>query len=214
MKNKILITLGVFLASLVIISQFNCDNENWIFLRASKDYFALQSGNTWQYEIGGVVKIVKVEHDTVINNISTRIVTIDFQNQYWQKNQSNIKKLSLRQVNYNGNDYTIEQAWLTQYQLPFILGNSWSDTFADTVDLFGDTYYIRETITRQITAIEDVNVPAGSFFETYRIDFIETCQINDSLEYYSGSEWFAPGVGLIKRTANQTQQVLTEYTIK
>jgi hypothetical protein len=214
MKNKTLIILSVLCVSVAILFNLNCNNENWVLFRASQDYFPLANGNTWHYQTDNTATVIEVNNDTIINNIKATIVTRNFENQYWLKNQGEVKKLTLRTVNYGGNDYTIQASWLLQYRLPFIIGSTWSDVFTDTADVLGDIYYIKETIARQITAIEHITVPAGSFFETYRIDFVETCQINDSLESYTGSEWFAPGVGLVKRIANNIEQVLTDYLIE
>lgn len=197
----------------MIVTTISCNNENWILFRASSDYFPLQKGNKWYYQTSGMTKIIEVKNDTVINNTSAIIITNNFQNEYWQKKQGDVKKLSLRQINYGGNDYILQQSWLLQYQLPFIIGSTWSDVFSDTVAIFGDSYYIKEMVTRKVVAIEDVDIPAGSFFHTYRIDFAETFSLNDSIAEYLGSEWFAPEVGLIKRITDNNEQVLIEYLI-
>lgn len=198
----------------LILTTFTCHNDNWVLLRASSDYFPIHNGNYWKYQYQNTLIVVEVKNDTVINNTLAKIITRNFENEYWLQNDNELKKLELRYVNYGGIDYPIQNVFLLQYKFPFILGSSWSTTFNDTVNVLGENYVIKQTIARQVVAIEDINVPAGSFFQTYKIDFIESFMLNDSTEYYAGSEWYAPDVGLVKRVINHNEQVLIEYSLQ
>lgn len=192
----------------------SCNNNDWILYRAGNDYFPLKKGNWWQYETNGIFEMVEVKGDTIVYDRPCVHLLRNFADEYWVKDNGDVKKLELRTVNYNGTDYLIQKAWLLQYRLPFVLGSFWSEAFADTVVVLGDTHRIKQTITRQVFEITDITVPAGTFLQTYKIEYTETFILNDSTEYYSGYEWFAPGVGLIKKISNNIEKILNDYSVK
>lgn len=191
----------------------NCGND-WLLYRASNDYFPLKTGNTWVYNKDGIITTLEVLTDTTAYGLSCSHLTRNFSDEYWSKSNGEVKKLFLRTINYSGTDYILQQSWLLEYQLPFVLGNLWSETYNDTVIILGDTFKIYQQIWRKVMEITDISVPAGSFFQTYKIEFSETFSLNDSTEQYIGFEWFAPGVGLIKRITNNVEEVLIDYSVK
>jgi len=210
MRNKFnwLVIFPIFV--LLIVS---C-NDDWLLYRAGNDYFPLKNGTWWKYESDGVITNIEIQTDTVINNQPCSHWITNFADEYWSKDNGNIKKIILKTVNYNGTDYVLQQNWLLEYEIPFILGNYWTDTFNDTIVILGDTYRIYHTIWRNVVDIADTSVPAGTFFQTYKLEFSETFMLNDSTEQYSGYEWFAPGIGLIKRIINNSDEVLIDYLVK
>ena len=192
----------------------SCDNQDWVLYRTSQDYLPFKNGNWWSYQSQDVTELIQVTTDTVVNNQPAIHQLNNFADEYWFKNNGEYRKLIVRTVNYNGDDYTIQNAWLLQYKTPFVLGNSWSDIFTDTVYVLGDTYRLKHIITRQVVEINDINTPAGTFFQTYKIIFSETFVLNDSTEYYAGYECFAPNVGLVKKVSNNIESVLIDYLVK
>jgi len=197
-----------------LLSVFSCDNKDWILFRASNNYFPLVVGDRWTYDNGGVTEVVKVISDTNAYGIACSYLTRDFADEFWVKDNSVVKKLELRNVNFGGTDYPIQQAWAVQFHLPFVLGNYWSNTYNDTALVLGDTYYVSQTITRKVVATEDINVAAGSFIQTYKLEYMESVAINDSIEEYSGFEWYSPGLGLVKSIINNKTKELLDYLIK
>jgi len=211
MKNKIIYFTPIVFALLVSIS---CHNQDWILYRASSDYFPLRNGDWWKYETQNITKLVEVQGDTFVNNQPCIHLFNAYEDEYWTDDNGNMRKLNLRTVNYGGTDYVLENEWLLQYKLPFVLGSLWSDVFTDTVVILGDSYRLKHNIIRKVVQIEDLNIPAGTFFQAYKIEYNETFTFNDSIENYSGFEWFAPGVGLIKKVINNSETILTDYSVK
>ncbi|MCX7785467.1 MAG: hypothetical protein N2201_04480 [candidate division WOR-3 bacterium] len=165
----------------------------------------------WKYTKGNIVELVEIKGETIAYGNSVWHLLRNGESEYWTKNGSEVKRLIIRKVNYGGVDYILQQSWLLEYKLPFVLGNSWSDVFADTVIILGDTFRIRQTISRKVWEISDVTVPAGTFGQVYKIEFHSTFTLNNYQEHYFGYEWFAPGVGLIKRVYADTTSSLIEY---
>lgn len=207
-------TIITFFIALLFILVLSCNNSDWILYRAGSDYFPLKSSNWWKYESEGITELVEVKGDTIAYDRSCIHLLRNFTDEYWIKDNSEVKKLILRTINLGGTDFLLQQSWLLQHRLPFMLGSLWSEVFTDTVIILGDSFHLNQTMWRKVIAVENINVPAGTFFQTYKIEFSETFTLNDSIEQYSGYEWFAPGVGLIKRIANNIEQVLIDYSVK
>jgi hypothetical protein len=210
MKNKFywLICLSVFL--LLII---NC-SDDWLLYRTSSDYFPLKTGDEWVYEKNGTITTIETLTDTTAYGLACSHLIRNFGDEYWSKENGDVKKLIFRTVDYGGTDYVLQQSWLLEYRLPFVIGNYWSETFNDTVVILGDTFRLHQTMWRKVVQIADLSVPAGSFYQTYKLEYSETFSLNDSTEEYSGFEWFAPGIGLIKRVINNSDEVLIDYSVK
>jgi hypothetical protein len=189
-------------------------NDDWLLYRAGNDYFPLKNGSRWEYAKNGTITAVEVLTDTTAYGQSSSHLIRNFADEYWLKDNGDVKNLILRTVNYGGTDYTLQENWLLEYRLPFVVGNYWSDVFTDTVVILGDTFRLHQMIWRKVVEIADLSVPAGSFFQTYKLEFSETFMLNDSTEQYSGYEWFAPGIGLIKRIINNSEEVLIDYSVK
>ncbi len=210
LNTNITVYLIIFLSVIIL----TCNNNDWILYRAGNDYFPLKNGYWLQYETNGIFETVEVKGDTVAYDRACVHLLRNFADEYWVKDNSDIKKLEIRTVNYNGTEYIIQKEWLLQYRLPFVLGSFWSEAFTDTVVVLGDTYHIKQTITRWVVEITDLTVPAGTFLQTYKIEYYEIFILNDSVENYSGYEWFAPNVGLIKKIINNTETHLINYSVK
>lgn len=198
-------------ASGLLLMLTSCDNNDWVLYRAGQEYFPLKKGYYWKYDKGNSLELVEVKGETIAFGRATWNLLRNGANEYWTKNGSEVKKLFTRKVNYNGVDYTLQQSWLLQYKIPFVVGNFWSDVFTDTVIILGDTFRIKQTVFRKIWGITDITVPAGTFFQVYKIEFLETFTLNDYHEQHLGYEWFAPGVGLIQQAYADTTEVLMEY---
>ncbi|MEO0091362.1 MAG: hypothetical protein ABIK61_01445 [candidate division WOR-3 bacterium] len=204
---KICIIFSYLIWALLI----TCNNSDWVLYRAGQDYFPLKGGNYWKYDKGNVVELVEVKGETIAYGNSVWHLLRNGASEYWTKNGKEVKQLIIRKINYGGTDYILQQSWLLEYKLPFVLGNFWSDVFTDTVIILGDTFRIKQTVFRKIWEVSDITVPAGTFTQVYKIEFYETFSLNNYYEQQFGYEWFAPGVGLIKRVYADTTESLIEY---
>lgn len=187
-------------------------NEDHIVLRASRDYFPLKVGNYWRYEdtLINSSRVVEVMGDSAVLGRRCIVVEDNFKEGYWIKSEGRIEKFVAKTITLYGEEDTLEQAYRLYYLVPFIVGNVWSNTFADTVVVLTDTIIFSHTINGRVAAIEDV----GNFSDTYKVELLETIIENDSTETIATTEWFAPGIGLVKRKQGGTEEVLVEYQLK
>lgn len=200
----------LILCSLLI---YVCNCNNWILYRAASEYFPLTVGNQWVYKKGDEFRFVEVCRETIIDGYSAFIIRNNFQDEFWKISEGRIEKLIQQYIIIAGNEYLLKRRWSLRYQIPLILGNQWSDYEQDSISLLGQNYHFEYVANWQVVGCEDVITPAGSFIESYKLDFWEEITINGEREIYQGSEWLAPNVGLVKRVINGQEELLIDYTI-
>ncbi|MEO0072080.1 MAG: hypothetical protein ABIK10_01385 [candidate division WOR-3 bacterium] len=198
---------------LCFLLMYACNCDNWILYRATSEYFPLSVGNRWVYKKGDELRFVEVCSETIIGGYSAFVIRNNFQDEFWKINEGRIEKLIQRYIIIAGNEYLLKRRWGIRYQIPLIWGNHWNDYERDSINVLGQNYSFEYVANWQIVGCEDVITPAGSFIESYRLDFFEEITINGEHEIYQGSEWLAPNVGLVKRVINGQEELLIDYTI-
>lgn len=196
----------------LVIIFFGCEN---IVSRMSKDYFPLKTTDKWEYEdTEGNLRVIEVTGDSVVKEFPCKIVLNNFKPEFWYKDEEKVKKFIVKTINIDGEDYTLEDEYRTYYLLPFIKNNIWEDSLKNIVEIYGDSITFTHKIEGEVLDIEDmVSVPAGDFYEVYKLTVKETFTLNDSTWGDTSYEWYAPGIGLIKRQ-NTTEEVLKKYSVR
>lgn len=208
-NRKLLVLVIIFLG---------CEN---IVYRMSKDYFPLKTTNRWEYEnTEGNLRVIEVTEDSVVGEFPCKIVLNNFKPEFWYKDEEKVKKFTVKTINIDGEDYTLEEEYRTYYLLPFIKDNTWGDSLKNTLEVYGDSIFFTHQIEGEVLDIEDmVSVPAGDFYEVYKLKIKETFTLNDSTWEDTSYEWYAPGIGLIKRRYGPElifakEEVLKKYSIR
>jgi len=198
--------LFVVAAALLLLS---CDT---LLFRAGQDYFPLVPGSEWRYAAGTDTVILSVDTEPAVaaGRSCTRLLR-DFAPEYWVKGSSEVLRLFTRtEVLPQGED-TIEHRFGLVYQLPFVEGTVWQETFRDTVVLLGtDTIFFSHSFSGRVAAIEDVAVPAGNYSDCYRLELSEEVVCRDTSRR-QWTEWLAPGIGVVKRRVGATEELLASY---
>jgi hypothetical protein len=74
-----------------------------------------------------------------------------------------------------------------------------------------DTVFLKDSVSGRVAAIEDIETPAGTFIQCYRVEThreVEAAEVSFTADY---SEWLAPGVGLVRRVTGTDTTDLTAY---
>lgn len=205
--------LGVCFVCALVLFLTGCKLNDGVLRRSAANYFPLDSGSEWRYDVGGTSSLVQVWGDSLVDNSPVTVVLRDYEEEYWLESQGDVSRFVDTVVNLGGTDYPLEQRFRRFYVLPFVLGNSWSDDFDTTAVIMGDTFRYRHDIDGKVAAIDTVTVPAGSFTDCYEVDLNELVAVNDSETNTSTREWYAPDVGLVKRIRGSSEELLTEDSI-
>jgi hypothetical protein len=197
-------SLFAILGSIFLFS--DCDVDNGILTRASSQYFPLTAGAQWTFiHPDGTTSEDSVAGDSEAFNNPCTVVEHDFEEQYLINSNGGLRRFVNYQLNIGGADYPLEQSYRLYYVLPFVSGNTWSEDFQDSVPVLGDTFEIQHSIAGRVNGdtTVTVQVPAGTFTECYEVDLNETIiagtAVNLDTTRVNTYEWFAPGVGAVKR---------------
>jgi hypothetical protein len=103
-----------------------------------------------------------------------------------------------------GEDIVLESRWRPRLERPLNLGNRWEDAFSNDVVHQGVTFSIESSLTGTVEEIETVLTPVDFFEECYRVDLdvrsritLPTGDVEE--ENVRLKEWYAPGIGMVKR---------------
>lgn len=188
-----------------------CSCDDWILFRSTQDYFPLKSGTLMKYEVGKDTIIFEVLGDSVVSELPCIVAIRDFNEEYWIKDKDRIRKfVEIESIRF-GEKFPIERRFRIYYELPLIIGNSWTNEFSDTIDILGDTIRFTHKIFGKVLGLDKLSTPAGDFFEVYHLEIIEEFKQNNSKTTLRRDEWFAPGVGLVKRITSNSQEILVEF---
>jgi hypothetical protein len=199
-------------ALLVAIGLLLSGCSDMLLHRSSLDYFPLIRGSEWKYVVGNdTAYYVEVLGDTSVGNITSTAVSVNFLPEFWLKEPTRISRFFFRDTLIGSYPDVLEERYGLVYLLPFVSGNSWQDSFSQT--LYGlDTFDYHRRLEALVSGPEDVSVPAGTFSDCYRIEFTEEIGGADTATL-SSTEWLAPGVGLVKKVVGAEERVLADYRI-
>ncbi len=187
--------------------------SDMVLYRAGQDYFPLVPGSYWAYEQGGFAGYDSVARDSVVLGRSAVMVLRDFAPEFWLRAPTELRRYIRRTVTLGGREHVIDERWGLEYRLPLVVGAGWAESFSDTVVVLGnDSIAVRDSVAARVTAVEDIETAAGSFFDCYRVEFYREFFATDTVvEQYT--EWLAPGVGVVRRTGAAADRVLTGFRI-
>ena len=209
-------TIPILLSSIFfVLLILNC-NQDKTLLRATSDYFPLQTGIVWYYLNGNETTKVEVVGDTSALGQFCYVINRNLADEYWLKDKTAIRKLVQLVTANSGFTDTLEQRFRQYFQLPFISGNSWTEDFSDTITLHsGDQISFKHRITGNILGLEDSLItPAGKFSDVYKLMLVDTVQCNDSLSTKISYYWLAPDFGIVKQrfeAEDTIEQVLISF---
>lgn len=186
----------------------------------ANDFYPLRSDKTWHYSItsGDVDSEYSITFKDITDSSFMSVQTfpgmtneVEWQcdaNGMLSSSYSNMSFASTSDVSYD----TLEVSGVAL--LPddqWEIGSSWSMTYKVQVTInSGGTEIQAEgqiDINREIAAIEEISVPAGTYSNAYRVDSIGTMDItlmgsqtSTPLVY---SDWYVRDVGLVKSSSNE-----------
>ena len=196
--------------SLWLLSAPGCSDMT--FYRAKSDYFPLVPGSRWTYDAAGYTAIDSVVGDSSVAGRACVIVLRDYAPEYWTKQVMAVRQFVHLSANRGGQEYVLEERYGLVYALPLVEGATWDESFRDTVVLMGtDTVFLKDSVSGRVAAVEDVETPAGTFIQCYRVEThreVEAAEVSFTADY---SEWLAPGVGLVRRVTGTDTTRLTDY---
>ncbi|MGQ9707559.1 MAG: TapB family protein [bacterium] len=194
---------------LVIVLGLAC--QDMLLYRSGANYFPIFPGGQWRYLLDTDTIIVEVDtRDTTIASKSCVRIYRNFAPEYYIASPNEIWKLVVSTMPRPGGEDTVEFRFGLRYRLPFVLGDRFQDHF-DTILIRGpDTVQFVHTFEVRVSGVDSVRVPAGAFFDCYRLEFTELV-VKPETVLTQWVEWLAPGVGVVQCQRGNEKEVLIEY---
>lgn len=168
--------------------------------RLTLDYFPLEATNEWIY-VGnsGDTVSAKVINDTIFDSDSVWIYEFLGELQLLNKLPETIFKRYVTTVFRYGQEVTVEDRFGLFMEIPPVTGNTWAETFTNTVVLGSDSISLRRNISGRADYIGQFSVENTNYDEVYRVSVYNTWELIsmegtevgfDSLAFY-----LAPNIG-------------------
>lgn len=183
----------------------------------ANEFFPLRSDKVWEYTItyGDVVDPYSITFKDITSVSFTTLQTFEeLTNEVgWECGENGMFSSTYANINYSGADVTYNTLEVEGVALPpedeWKVGTSWGITYKVAMIINSGGVEVEaegEIITSsQITAVETITVPAGTYDEAYRVDTsgemiidLMGTQTSSPLNY---SDWYVRGVGLVKSSS-------------
>lgn len=187
--------------------------DNHIVQRAAEDYFPLRADYSWRYANENDTVLVEVEPTDTILQVECFPVSYNGVVQYLTKSDDAVSKYIRKIYNYAGNDHTIIEDFVVRIELPLISGNSYEYYLADSIYVVGQWIKAEYRIS---AAVVDFTYDSD-YGDVYEINLLTIesvltpdTSIVDTSEY---TEYYAPGVGMIRFVDGTSEYHLIEHNI-
>jgi hypothetical protein len=199
-----------------------CRSES-LFHRLSDDYLPYDNLNSkWVYRVTGqdtlTVEWTITVREAVGGRQASRIESTEGVFHYALESDALLEFVTHTVLSFS-EELVLEERWRTRLERPLNLGNRWEETFENSVIDQGLTYSIESSIEGIVEDIETVLTPVDFFEECYRVSF----EIRSRITLPAGkveeertrmTEWYAPGVGMVKREIEDGNSwELTDYQV-
>jgi hypothetical protein len=189
----------------------------------SEDYLPYnQIYSNWVYRVTGedtlTVEWTVVSREAVSGKEASRIESTE-EDFFYSVESGALSEFIRHTVFSFGEVLVLEERWRPKVERPLNLGNRWEDTYVNQVLHQGVTYTIESSLEGLVESIETVFTPVDFFEECYRVSY----DIHTRITFPSGDvseeslrmkEWYAPGVGMIKREVDGGDKwELAEYIV-
>ncbi len=207
--NRRLVTELIFISAVIAVVLLGCSER--VLFRAGANYFPLLPGAEWRYARG--TDTVEVWVDTlpeVKENQQCVVVYRNYAKEYYVTSPTEVRKLFIQTELRPGGEDTIEHRFGLLYPLPLVEGETYRERYDTTLIWGPDTVAYSHILSVRVAKIESVSVPAGEFFDCYRLEFVDSI-VKEMTVVNSWVEWLAPNVGVVKRVQGNDVEVLVEY---
>lgn len=191
-------TVLVFLISCEKWSKFDEDPE---------DYFPLDVGMYWKYEVGDKLETKEVIKDTVILNQPCKEVTDGVHTVYYAIGDVSIARFVQKDTFLFSRSKILYQGFVKYITMPFKEEKSWADTLRATEEISGETLIFEYIINATVDGKERV-----AEYEAWKISYEEKELRNGKLVKESEYKiWLAKQIGVVKEQRNGIEKLLVKF---
>ncbi len=183
-----------------VISAFSitgCMDPADVVFRANSDYFPLTLLSSWFYVTPSDSDTVSLQVTDYYEIGDDTVFVMDFRGETWElfKQNGNVLRHYRFSIYPAGDELVLENGFRIFLQMPLVDGNSWEDTYADTVTFRGITYNYRHKLKGTVSLQGNLLTPYGEMENVYKVEISEEFRVNDRDSLDTLILFFAPDVG-------------------
>ena len=186
-------------------------SDNHIIQRAAEDYFPLRAEYWWRYASENDTLYVEVEPADTILGIEYYPVSYNGVVSYLSKFDNGVAQYVRKVYNYAGNDHTVIEDFIIRLELPLIADNSYQYRLSDSI-------YVANQLIKAHYEVDGIIVDYAydsAYGDVYEVNIIiieslisADTSIVDTSEV---TEYYAPGVGMVRLIDGTSEYDLLEY---
>lgn len=197
---------------LILLLLVGC-GDNHIVQRGSADYYPLRADAWWLYAGQGDTILIEVEPEDTLLGTACFPVSRNGVAAYLAEYAGAIAQYVAATYNFAGEDYTVFEGFVVRIELPLVQGNIYHHLLADSITVAGQSIHARYEVTGEIIGF-DFEAAYGDVYEvittTIRLLSVDGNEVADTTAV---TEYYAPGVGMIRFRDGTTEYELIEYNI-
>lgn len=187
--------------------------DNHIVQRAAEDYFPLRAEYWWRYASEDDTIYVEVEPTDTLLQTECFPVSYNGVVRYLAKSDDGVLQYIKKTYNYAGNDHTVIEDFMIRIELPLIKDNTYQYGISDSIyvanQLIKASYEINGIVIdyaydSDYGDIYEVNLTSIESMITPDTAIVDTIEV---------TEFYAPGVGMVRFLAGTSEYRLIEHSI-
>ncbi|KPK63250.1 hypothetical protein AMJ83_07820 [candidate division WOR_3 bacterium SM23_42] len=187
--------------------------ENNIVQRAAEDYFPLREGSWWQYANQSDTVLVEVEPQDTILQVPCFPVSYNGVPAYLVKHDDAVSQYIRTVYNHAGSDHTVMENFVVRIELPLIEGNAYQHLLSDSIYVASQLIKAVYELTGLVVGYAD-ETGYGNVYEI-NLTTIESITTPDTViaDTNEVTEYYAPGIGMVRFQEAASEYHLIEYNI-
>lgn len=187
--------------------------DNHIVQRAAEDYFPLRAEYWWRYASENDTIYVEVEPTDTLLQTECFPVNYNGAVRYLAKSDDGIFQYIKKTYDYAGNDHTVIEDFVVRMELPLIKDNTYQYGISDSIyvsnQMIKASYEISGTVIdytyeSDYGDVYEINLTSIESLVTPDTSIVDTIEV---------TEFYAPGVGMVRFLTGTSEYRLIDYSI-
>lgn len=197
---------------LILLLLAGC-GDNHIVQRSSEDYFPLRADSWWRYAGANDTVLIEVEPKDTLLGTECFPVSRNGATVYLADHAGSVAQYVSTTFNLAGEDYTVVEGFVVRIELPLVQGNTYQHVLADSISVAGQSIHARHEFTGEVVGY-DLESAYGDVYEV-NITAISSLSVDGNAVADTAvvTEYYAPGIGMIRFRDGTAEYELVEYNI-
>lgn len=197
---------------LILLLLAGC-GDNHIVQRSAEDYFPLRADSWWRYAGVNDTVLIEVEPKDTLLGTECFPVGRNGATVYLADHAGSVAQYVSTTFNLAGEDYTVVEGFVVRIELPLVQGNTYQHVLADSISVAGQSIRARHEFTGEVVGYD----LESAYGDVYEVNIMTISYLavdgNAVADTAVVTEYYAPGIGMIRFRDGTAEYELVEYNI-